>query len=198
MKRIAQIISLGLHPILMPFCAMCVLVYMGPYSFLFTAKGKFLILLIVFMFTLVLPILFILIIRWFGFISSLHLEKQKDRIAPLLFAILSCYFNGLLFHKITTLPPIFSQIMIGLSFLLLILVGITRFWKISLHMAAVGGFLSLIYWSNYANVLFPIMILLSGILGTVRLYLRRHTPAQVYLGFLVGASFMSSFFYFFY
>lgn len=36
-----------------------------------------------------------------------------------------------------------------------------------------------------------VVILLSGLLGTCRLYLNKHTPAQVYAGFLLGFGFIT-------
>ena len=52
----------------------------------------------------------------------------------------------------------------------------------------IGCTLSVCYNIKGLNpfVLFIILFILAGCLGVSRLVLKRHTPAQVYIGFLVG------------
>ena len=70
---------------------------------------------------------------------------------------------------------------------------VTIRWKISMHMTAIGalcGFVFILgmkYLGEVINLL-PILILASGILASSRLYLKRHTPAQVYVGYIYGAT----------
>lgn len=189
MNLLARIFSIVLHPILMPLYALAVVIYTTPYGFMLTSKGRWFLFLTVFVFTFILPILFILLLRMLGWVSSLHMKNSRERVVPLLFAVLSCYINGLVFSNIAVLHPLFSRLLVLLAFLLLILAGITRFWKISIHMSALGAVLALVF-SLSIGVLLPILILLAGILGSVRLYLHRHTPAQVYVGFALGFIFL--------
>jgi membrane-associated phospholipid phosphatase len=69
-------------------------------------------------------------------------------------------------------------------------------WKISAHMAGIGGLLALL-WQIDAMELeiisrpwmvayILIAIILSGLLGSARLLLKRHTLPQVIAGFLNG------------
>lgn len=76
---------------------------------------------------------------------------------------------------------------------LLIIAGIiTFFWKISAHMMSMGGLIGAVLTISYyvlgtnPYVLFIILFILAGCLGTSRLILQRHTPAQVYIGFGAG------------
>ena len=60
-----------------------------------------------------------------------------------------------------------------------------------MHMTAVGGacafvmMMGLKYPGDMRGA-FMLMLLLAGMLGAARLYLKKHTPAQVYAGFLFG------------
>lgn len=58
-------------------------------------------------------------------------------------------------------------------------------------MLSIGGFIGffLIFQQSYNYAILPIiivLILLAGLLGASRLYLKAHTSLEVYLGFFVG------------
>jgi membrane-associated phospholipid phosphatase len=69
---------------------------------------------------------------------------------------------------------------------------ITVWWKISAHMfgvsSLIGGVMSISYFIEKSNpyILFMFLFLIAGMIGVSRLILRRHTPNQVYAGFLLG------------
>ena len=64
-------------------------------------------------------------------------------------------------------------------------------WKISTHMAGIGGLtgalisFSLLFMFNPVWML-CIILLCAGVLGTSRIVLRQHTVAQVAAGYAVG------------
>lgn len=70
---------------------------------------------------------------------------------------------------------------------------VTIRWKISMHMTAIGalcGFVFILgmkYLGDVINLL-PLLILVSGLVASARLYLKQHTPAQVYVGYIYGAA----------
>ncbi|MBT8400470.1 MAG: hypothetical protein KJO98_08340 [Rhodothermia bacterium] len=83
-------------------------------------------------------------------------------------------------------------------FNVLLLIGINRFWKISLHAAAIAGFGAAVVfivgvrWTD-AHVQLPLVIvvavsiLLAAMVGWARLQQRLHSVPQVAAGWLVGA-----------
>lgn len=90
----------------------------------------------------------------------------------------------------------YKAVLLGL-FVVYIATIITYFWKISLHMIGLGGLLAYILLLLFVrglqyglpseiDILLSSVILLSGIVGSARLYLCAHTPAQVYVGYIVG------------
>jgi membrane-associated phospholipid phosphatase len=64
-------------------------------------------------------------------------------------------------------------------------------WKISNHMASIGGLtgaliaLSLRLEINTSYIL-ALVFLFAGLIGTARLILKKHNPLQIYAGYALG------------
>lgn len=93
-------------------------------------------------------------------------------------------------YKINT-PRWIIFLMGGATVALLVTMLVTLRWKISAHATGMGGLIggTMIVMRLYQ--LLPsyelmLLIVLAGMLGSARLYLKAHTPAQVYVGFLNG------------
>ena len=88
--------------------------------------------------------------------------------------------------------PILKAEIIGAILIIIFAAIISKFWKISLHLLAIGGvvgvFLALQLIEGGVLHLLLIFILLSGILGVARIAQKAHNHTQVYLGFLLGMS----------
>ncbi|PID89276.1 MAG: hypothetical protein CSB01_02850 [Bacteroidia bacterium] len=122
------------------------------------------------------------------------MREQSERFIPLLFGAVMCYMTYRVLGNIIQLEVVLSELFLALSFFILLLAIITRFWKISLHMSAIGGMSVLIFMASYSALLLPFIILLSGLLGTSRLWLKAHDSVQVYLGFCLGVSYFFIYF----
>lgn len=185
----AQIISAIFHPILWVFYILVWITFL--YQTVFTEKKSLIIfLLISFFFSVGLPSVFLWILLRFKMISSLLISNRKERTLPLFVVGLSYFMIYQLFGSMA-LPSSFALIFKGASYMVLLCMMITFFWKISIHMLSIGGTigflmaLGLQYNWLFPHVILP-MIFLSGIIGYSRLRLDAHTPAQVYIGFVVG------------
>lgn len=189
-KYIAQSISYALHPLLMPLYAMLLMLYASFFGFFVSLPIKKLILYAVTASTIMLPIAFILLLRSTGLLSNIHLKEKRERVSPILFTAFAMYLCHLIIRQIPHLHPIYSRAMLWLMLLLLLLAIITRFWKISLHMAGIGGLVALALSLSLVSWLFPLFILFAGILGSSRLYLKAHNLMQISAGFLLGFGFI--------
>ena len=72
---------------------------------------------------------------------------------------------------------------------------ISYFWKISIHMAGMGGITGLLFMLCHqldCNLFVPISlaIFFSGLVGSSRLIAGSHKPAQIYVGYLLGLATM--------
>lgn len=193
MTRIAKAISLLLHPLLMPLYATIVMLYATPLGLFLNNRAILFILVVVFFFTSFTPFLFVLLFYKFGFITSLSITERRERGIPLLFGALMCYVCYVFLSRIVRFAPLFPKMFFLLTIFLLLLMVITKFWKISLHMSAIGGLLAIIIILSYQEWLLLIVIFLTGLLGTSRLWLKAHNSIQIYGGFFWGFLYFSTF-----
>lgn len=144
-----------------------------------------------FVLTALIPIILILILWKRGSISSLHIDNAKERTMPYIYSVICfgfwCYFVGVTIQ----MPMVWLLIAIGATVALLAVSIINRWWKISAHLTAMGGFLGglcslALYYSILPISLIIIVLMISLLLMYARLYLKAHTPSQVVAGYLLG------------
>lgn len=131
------------------------------------------------------PILFVLYLLRTGRIRELHMSNTRERHLPYLMAI---GFAALTFGLIIWLggPELMACLTIFNAVELVILMLINVYWLISFHATAVMAafvLVGLIFgWSASIVIVLPFVIAVC----VVRLYLKRHTPAQVGAGLALG------------
>ena len=91
------------------------------------------------------------------------------------------------------LPDVTYALFIGLVVVLSLLTIISLFFKMSAHLTAMGGVLGAICWLGFQFDLWDVrllmvMVFLSGLLATSRLYLQAHDEKEVASGFVLGFS----------
>lgn len=188
---LARIFSYLLNPFLMPSYALLLIFSSNTYiGFGVTSKAKQLVFLLVFVNTFLIPTIlsFFLIRR--KLVSDMEMSSNLERRLPLLITTLFYVFTYYLLLKVR-LSPIIYVVMMAATISIIIAMMVNFKWKISLHMIGIGGLIgALIGISLRQHVdfrgLIILLILLAGILGSSRLKLNSHTPAQVYVGFFVG------------
>ena len=188
---LSQAISILVHPMLVPtYGIILYMLYMLvrtpdlPMQYVALCIGGTLI------FTAVIPLGILLIMRQQKHITSLALEKPSERTLPYIYTMM-CYFCWIYFIDIVQLPKIWLWIVIASSIALGLTLAINLHWKISAHLTALGGLLGSVFsLSAYYNFIpTPLIIIVLGIaLLTMfaRIYLNAHTPLQVVCGFLMG------------
>jgi len=190
LKKIAQSFSITFHPLLMPTIGIVLLLYTDSYLVYIPAQAKNTIILLIAIGTMVLPLVMLPIFLLQGKINSIQLNKQKERLYPL--ALTSGFYllTFILFQKIPIVKFLHAYI---LGAFLSVAAGtiISLKWKISAHMIGLGGLTGLVVMASLnlnINLYFSLIgvIIATGLTGSSRLYLRAHTPEQVYSGYLVG------------
>lgn len=187
---LARIISIILHPFLMGVYGVSLLFIYTDFNIIFA--GQFIRFLSpVFFLSCIIPMSSIYFLKKAGLIKNYDLSERQDRITPYLVTFFS--YSLLIYYFFTAKLFIWFLATLFVPVLLIAIGGIINsFWKISAHMMGIGGLigstLSVCYNVKGTNpyVLFIILFILAGCLGVSRLILKRHTPAQVYVGFLVG------------
>ena len=187
--RIEKLISVLFHPVFIP--TMTVFLVIKQYSNIIILENQAMIIFIgTLIFSMFLPILNVFFLLFLRKINSLEMQKKEERYLPLLFAIASMLVGFYVLKDIFNYAPIMKSIYLGAIYALIPALLITKKWKISLHMLAIGGacgvFFSLeILFGNSLYTLFS-FIFTSGILGYSRFNLKAHSLNQIYTGYILG------------
>ena len=137
----------------------------------------------------ILTLLCILFATFLPLISSLKWIKSKnldsdisnkdERIFPLILVALS-YLLGVIILFIAGAPIVITVLMFCYFSNALLTICITYFWKISLHsMSIAGPAAAMTYIFGYPGLLLSIPLIM---VMWSRIYLNKHTPAQVIVG----------------
>ena len=191
-RKLALFISVVFQPLLMPSLVFGLLFFGVPQASSIPETFKVRLFYLIGSSTLLIPMVFMVGLRWSGLIKSLHFEEKSGRRTPFVlvtfFYLLTTYF---LMGK-TELDPILWQGMGVITCSVALLTGVTFFWKMSAHMTGIGGLfaalgvLGIHFPSLELAYLLVVALILGGLVASARLYLDAHSPAEVYVGLLVG------------
>ncbi len=186
----ARIISGLAHPMLMPLISVFVIFHSGTYLDYTPHVLIRVIYLIVAISTILLPISILPLLKNQNLISDMGLEKRNERLIPL---VITALFYGLGYYMLLKFPitRVIAHLQLAAIISILLVSLISLKWKISLHMAGIGGFIGMLIgftflFSSSLKFVFVIGILVSGLVAYARLKLNLHTPSQVYAGFVLG------------
>jgi membrane-associated phospholipid phosphatase len=193
-KKIALLVSILFHPLLIPTLIFVFLLFGVPDVSASHYLNRWIILSLVFLTTFFIPMLSIWTMKLTGNITSLQLMDKEERVFP--FSMVSLFFviSTYLFHIKFDLEPVFILAMTSITICIILLASITFFWKISAHMTGISGFLAIIIVLAFKNPSINLVNFLlfatvsSGLIGSARLYLNAHTPLEVLGGFILGFS----------
>lgn len=132
-----------------------------------------------------LPIIYIALMVWQGKIGDIHMKERRERYRPLLVSIV-CTGFALWLLRLLNAPNIFPLLALISLVQISVIALITLAWQISMHAMSISSAMvavGIIFSLSVAILLLPLVVLV----GTARLRLQRHTPAQVIAGILVGA-----------
>ena len=145
--------------------------------------------LVTFGLTAMIPVIAIYLLHIARIIKDPLLNNRHDRLFPYIRSML-CYLATSLYLHFVHAPSWMMAFMIGGASLLAIIMLINIRWKISGHAAGMGALTALsvfLVYKGYSIIPGPwlpsIIILLSGIVGTARMVLGRHTLTQVAAGY---------------
>lgn len=182
-------ISYVFHPLLFSFLGTFLYLVLTPKHIV--KNQEYIILLIIFMSTYVLPVFVLALLKRMNMIVSYKLDTIEERKFPIIFFIILSFMIGNLLINIQIVDLLaysFYGTAISLCFTYILF---SAKIKTSLHMIGIGGILSFIvimsfeYQLNY-NLIIAILFVLAGLIAVSRLALKAHLPKEVYIGFIVG------------
>ena len=189
MLRVARITSIVFTPFSIPFLAFLVL-FLFSYLRIMPILYKGIVLGIVYCFTILTPTITIFLFRKINGFARQELSERKKRYVPILLTIISYVFCLLMMRKLN-IPWYMTGIIFVSLVISIICILVNLKWKLSEHMAGIGGVIGgLVSFSalfSYNPVVWLcLFILIAGILGSARIVLGHHTLGEVLSGFVVG------------
>lgn len=138
------------------------------------------------------PALLVILLKKIGLVQDLGLNGRKERFIPYLITIIAMGGTGF-FMWSKHAPLWFVMFFAGGAVAGLINMLINFRWKISAHSAAIAGIVALLIRIMHDGAVHPaimtwliVWVALSGLLGSARVWLGRHTAPQVLAGYVVG------------
>ena len=140
--------------------------------------------------TCLMPLLIAFLLLKTKQIDSLEMSTKEERKIPYLGAAAFYFSESYLLIKLDV-PALVQALLLGATLLVVCVLIINLFWKISSHMVGIGGLCGMmIAVSSRLQINMPFLLialfLVSGLVAFSRLKLSAHNPAQVYVGFLLG------------
>ncbi len=189
----AHLFSFIFHPLFVPFYVVAFLVYYHPSYFSgFGDYTKMKLLLTTALNTVFFPAFAVLLMKGLGFIKSVFLRTQQDRIGPYLSTMIFYFWAARIFFKFQPgLPPLLASFMTGVFLTTVAGLLSNIYFKISMHAMGWGGVIGvfiLVMNSNTMLMTWPlaIVILITGLVCSSRLLVSDHTEKEIYSGLLVG------------
>lgn len=185
----ARVMSMIFTPFYLPLVgliALFIFSYMSELPLLY----KFTVLVLVYLFTILLPTLLIHLYRRYQGWSLIEMGAKERRMVPYLISIL-CYFGCYYLMNVFHIPSFMARILVAALVIQVLCALINVWWKISTHTAAIGGVAGALVAFSFLFVFNPVwwlsfVLIIAGMVGTSRMILRQHSLWQVVCGFLVG------------
>ena len=206
-KYLVHFFSYALHPLLMLTYILVILLMVNPYMFGVSSIGDYdVLILLMFLTTFAIPAFAALLMKLLGLINSLQMEDKQERIGP--YIITGVFYLWIFRYLLerSEVPIAYKIFVLGATIALFIAFFINLFSKISIHAVGMGGLIAmvLITMKYFSYPTFPVnaplfgsmeismngllifVLVLSGIVGSSRLYLKAHTLPDILGGYFVG------------
>lgn len=191
LRAAAQFFSYLFHPLFIILWVTLYLLYLHPTVFLGKDSfEKFKILMRVFSTAMFLPMVTVLLLKGLGFIDSIQLKTQKERIIPYVACITFFFWSYYVSKKLGD-PLEMRAFLLSLFIASSAALIINNYMKVSMHAMGAGGLVALIslmlFHHNIDNALVVIVsLLIAGITCTSRMLVSDHNNAEIITGFVTG------------
>ena len=191
-KFVAHFFSYVFHPLFIPLYATWFLTFVHPYLFAgFSVQQKTWLLIRIAYTMVFFPLITVLLLKALGFIKSMLLTTQQDRIIPYIACGIFFFWAYLVFRNQPNIPSVLTAFTFAVFISSSVALMANIYFKISMHAIGMGGLLGLfliIMYSNTMLMTLPLSVafLLTGIVCTSRLIISDHTSKEIYAGLFVG------------
>ncbi|MEI2747589.1 MAG: hypothetical protein V9E88_02365 [Ferruginibacter sp.] len=180
------------HPVFVPLYIIFFLLYIHPSAFSgFSDQEKKQTVLIILLNLVIFPLITVLLLKAVGFIDSLYLRTQKDRIIPYIASGIFFFWGYTVFKEQPQYPPVLTAFILGIFLASSAALLANIYFKVSMHAIGMGGWLGfflLLFYRNSMLMTWPLCLalLVTGLVCSSRLLLRSHEQKDIYGGLLIG------------
>ena len=191
-RLLANFFSYAFHPIFIPLYVTWMLAFIHPTYFIgFSSMSKNKIFLLVAINAFAFPMIAVLLLKGLGFIDSIFLKTQKDRIIPYIASMTFFFWTQYVLREQSFVPRILVAFMFGVFISSSAALIANIYYKISMHAIGVGGMVGLFLVIMQQNTMLmtgslTFALLITGIVCTSRMIVSDHQPKEIYAGLVVG------------
>lgn len=191
-RLLAHVFSYIFHPLFIPLYVSWFLAFVHPSYFSgFSVLGKKKLLMLITINAFAFPAITVLLLRALGFIDSILLKTQKDRIIPYIASGTFFFWTQYVLREQNYVPRILVAFMFGVFISSSAALIANIYYKVSMHAIGMGGLIGLflvIMQQNTMLMTWPLslVILLAGLVCTSRMIVSDHRPKEIYMGLLIG------------
>jgi hypothetical protein len=191
-RLFANVISFVFHPLFIPVYVTLFAAFVHPLLFAgYSHSTKIKLLATVFVNFTFFPAIVVFLCWRLGFITSIKLKTQKERLIPLAATMVFYFWGWYVLRGLNEIPALYKQFLLG-SFITIIAAWLTNiYFKVSLHGLAMGGLIAFMcilvfgYEGGSAHYL-AIAFLIAGAVSASRLVLASHHSFEVYAALVIG------------
>lgn len=192
LRVVAKIISWVFHPVFIPVYVLVFLMQTQTHLFagLSPLKRTFTVIQFAVMYAFF-PVVTALLLKALGFIDSVFMRTQKDRIIPYVICMIYYFWVWYVIKNQTVYPD--ELIKFSLAIFISSVLGLmsNAYMKVSMHALAMGvmlAFAALLTWSGSpgSGIYISSAIFLTGLVCTARLIVSDHSNKEIYTGLFLG------------
>lgn len=191
-NSLADYVCVIFSPLLLPTYCMAVAMWITPLKEL-PERARLWSTMMVFLITSLIPMAIILGLIKSGHIHNFDITRRRERVIPLI-AIGLCYLAAGIYLYRLHAPQWLAMLYFGGCVITFLYSIISPIWKISGHSSGMGTLIGMFVWITVNHLteisMMPwisIAILLTGIVGSARVYLNKHTVSQVIAGATISS-----------
>ncbi len=189
----AHFFSWIFHPLFIPVYITWFITFIHPRYFIgYEDSFKWLVVIRVVVNMVIFPLLTVLLLKAAGFIKSIFLSTQRERIIPYITSGIFFFWMYLVFRGQDFIPQLLTSFVFGVFLSASIALILNIYLKISMHAIGCGGMLGIMIKLWLHDVTFPvalplaIALLITGTVCTSRMIISDHQPKEIYLGLALG------------
>jgi hypothetical protein len=193
LKALAHLFSFVFHPLFIPVIATWFLAFIQPGYFTgISPEEKTMIVIRVAFNTVFFPALTVLLLKALGFIKSIFLKTQRERIIPYIATNVFYFWMFMVFHNQPEVPQILTSFIFAVFLASSAGLLANIYFKISMHALGVGslcGMMLIIIFSGFSNAAFlnvMMVFIISGLVCSSRMMVSDHKPLEIYSGIIIG------------